>query len=85
MDPSLEMKAGPPVSLPDRLYCARFQTPCQRLASIAELCHREGIAEGPYFSWSKEFLEAGKRRLGYGPFGDERRGNGSRREVRALK
>jgi transposase len=32
--------------------------------SIAELCRREGIAEGLYYSWSKEFLEAGKRRRG---------------------
>ena len=31
--------------------------------SIAELCRREGIAESRYYSWSKEFLEAGKRRL----------------------
>ena len=31
--------------------------------SIAELCRREGIAEGLYYSWSEEFLEAGKRRL----------------------
>ncbi len=31
--------------------------------SIAELCRREGIAQGQYYSWSKEFLEAGKRRL----------------------
>jgi transposase len=31
--------------------------------SIAELCRREGIAESMYYSWSKEFLEAGKRRL----------------------
>jgi len=31
--------------------------------SIAELCRREGIAESLYYSWSKEFLEAGKRRL----------------------
>jgi transposase-like protein len=30
---------------------------------IAELCRREGIAESLYYSWSKEFLEAGKRRL----------------------
>ena len=28
--------------------------------SIAELCRREGIAQSLYFSWSKEFLEAGK-------------------------
>ena len=32
-------------------------------ASIAELCRREGIAESLYYAWSKEFLEAGKRRL----------------------
>jgi len=32
-------------------------------SSIAELCRREGIAEGLYYAWSKEFLEAGKRRL----------------------
>lgn len=31
--------------------------------SIAEICRREGIAESLYCSWSKEFLEAGKRRL----------------------
>ena len=29
----------------------------------AELCRREGIAQSLYYSWSKEFLEAGKRRL----------------------
>jgi transposase len=26
-------------------------------SSIAELCRREGIAEGLYYAWSKEFLE----------------------------
>ena len=31
--------------------------------SIAELCRREGIAQSQYYSWSKEFLEAGKKRL----------------------
>ena len=31
--------------------------------SIAELCRREGIAESLYYSWSKDFLEAGKKRL----------------------
>ena len=30
---------------------------------IAALCRREGIAESLYYSWSKEFLEAGKKRL----------------------
>src|SRR3984957_1681850 len=55
--------------------------------SIAELCRREGIAEGLYYSWSKEFLEAGKRRLA----GDTARAATSgevkdlRREARELK
>jgi transposase len=31
--------------------------------SIAALCRREGIADSLYYSWSKEFLEAGKKRL----------------------
>jgi transposase len=31
--------------------------------SIAALCRREAIAESLYYAWSKEFLEAGKRRL----------------------
>ena len=31
--------------------------------SIAALCRREGIAESLYYSWSKEFLEASKKRL----------------------
>jgi hypothetical protein len=56
-------------------------------ASTAELCRREGIAEGLYYSWSKEFLEAGKRRLA----GDTARAATSsevadlRCEARALK
>ena len=55
--------------------------------SIAELCRREGIAESLYYSWSKEFLEAGKRRLA----GDTARAATSdevidlRREATALK
>jgi len=31
--------------------------------SIAELCRREGISPNLYYNWSKEFLEAGKKRL----------------------
>jgi transposase len=56
-------------------------------SSIAELCRREGIAESLYYSWSKEFLEAGKRRLA----GDTERAATSpevkdlRRETRELK
>ena len=55
--------------------------------SITELCRREGIAESLYYSWSKEFLEAGKRRLA----GDTARAATSgevtvlRREVRDMK
>src|SRR5271168_4310238 len=30
---------------------------------VSIACRREGIAESRYYSWSKEFLEAGKRRL----------------------
>jgi transposase len=55
--------------------------------SIAELCRREGIAESLYYTWSKEFLEAGKRRLA----GDTARAattdevKNLRQEARALK
>ena len=55
--------------------------------SIAELCRREGIAQSLYYVWSKEFLEAGKRRLA----GDTARAATSdevkdlRRESSALK
>ena len=31
--------------------------------SITELCRKEGIAQSLYYTWSKEFMEAGKRRL----------------------
>ena len=31
---------------------------------IAALCRREGIAPNLYYRWSKEFLEAGKKRVG---------------------
>ena len=31
--------------------------------SIAELCRREGIFQGIYYKWSKDFMEAGKKRL----------------------
>ena len=31
--------------------------------SVAELCRREGIASNLYYRWSKDFLEAGKKRL----------------------
>ena len=31
--------------------------------SIAELCRREGLNPNVYYRWSKEFMEAGKKRL----------------------
>ena len=55
--------------------------------SIAELCRKEGIAQSLYYVWSKEFMEAGKRRLA----GDTARAATSdevkdlRRESRELK
>ena len=55
--------------------------------SIAEMCRKEGIAQSLYYVWSKEFMEAGKRRLA----GDTVRAATSdevkdlRRETSALK
>ena len=31
--------------------------------SVAEICRREGMNPNVYYRWSKEFLEAGKKRL----------------------
>ena len=55
--------------------------------SIVELCRREGIVQNLYYRWSKDFLEAGKKRLA----GDTARAATSdevkdlRREASALK
>src|SRR5512136_150837 len=55
--------------------------------SISELCRREGIVQNLYYRWSKDFLEAGKKRLA----GDTARAATSdevkelRREASALK
>jgi transposase len=55
--------------------------------SIVELCRREGIVQNLYYRWSKEFLEAGKKRLA----GDTARAATSdevkdlRREASAMK
>ena len=55
--------------------------------SIAELCCKDVIAQSLYYTWSKEFMEAGKRRLA----GDTARAattgevHDLRREARALK
>ena len=56
-------------------------------ASIAAWCRREGIAEGLYYSWLKEFLEAGKQRLA-GDTGRQATSGevkGLRQEMRNLK
>ena len=31
--------------------------------TVAELCRKEGISQGVYYKWSKDFMEAGKSRL----------------------
>jgi transposase len=49
-------------------------------SGIRELCRREGIATNLYYSWSKEFLEAGKQRL----VGDTQR-QATSREVGELR
>ena len=62
-----------------RVFAARTASP--------ELCRREGIVQNLYYRWSKEFLEAGKKRLA----GDTARAATSdevkdlRREASALK
>ena len=61
-------------SLPDADYLPTGQRAeqCHRLAhqqglrgedNIAELCRRERIAQNLYYRWSKDLLEAGKKRL----------------------
>ena len=49
-------------------------------ASISELCRKEGIAPALYYRWSKDFLEAGKKRLS----GDTQRAANSS-EVKELR
>ena len=48
--------------------------------SIASICRREGISPNLYYTWSKSFLEAGKKRLS----GDTQR-EASSDEVTILK
>ena len=48
--------------------------------SIAELCRREGINQNLYYRWSKDFLEAGRKRLA----GDTAR-EASSEEVKGLR
>jgi transposase len=55
--------------------------------SIAELCRKEGINQNLYYRWSKEFLEAGKKRLAGDTAREATSGEvkGLRREALALK
>ena len=48
--------------------------------TVAALCRREGIHANQYYTWSKEFLEAGRKRLA----GDIER-EATSGEVKALK
>lgn len=48
--------------------------------SIAEICRKEGLHQNLYYRWSREFLEAGKKRLS----GDTMREAGSD-EVKELR
>ena len=74
-------------SLPSRRRKRRTYAITESEDSIAELCRREGIVQNLYYRWSKEFLEAGKKRLA----GDTARAATSdevrdlRREAGALK
>src|SRR5258706_7340994 len=57
--------------------------------TIAELCRKEGINQNLYYRWSKDFLEAGKKRLA-GDMAREALAKGSRwvhgtAEIRAAK
>jgi transposase len=57
-----------------------FQQTVRGEESIAEICRREGLHQNLYYRWSKDFLEAGKKRLN----GDTVREAGSD-EVKALR
>jgi len=55
--------------------------------TIAELCRQEGIAQSQHYSWSKEFMEAGRKRLAGDTAREANTGEvqGLRREARDLK
>jgi transposase len=79
--------APPGGNFPRRRRSGSFCPVCAAKDSIVELCRREGIVQNLYYRWSKEFLEAGKKRLA----GDTARAATSdevkelRREASALK
>ena len=52
----------------------------RREATVSDLCRREGINPANYYSWTKEFMEAGKKRLARNTVRDA-----TRREIEELK
>ena len=55
--------------------------------TIAELCRQEGIVQSQYYSWFKEFMESGRKRLAGDTAREANTGEvqGLRREARDLK
>ena len=57
--------------------------------TVSDLCRREGINQANYYSWTKEFMEAGKERLARNTVRDAtrteinrlRRANGELKEI----
>ena len=92
----MRQKSGPPKEPPEKVVkdirraTRKRHSPEEKIRivlsglrgedSIAELCRRESIAQSLYYSWSKEFFEAGKRRLA----GDTAR-EATSEEVKALR
>jgi transposase len=52
----------------------------RREATVSDLCRREGINPANYYSWTKEFMEAGKERLARNTIRDA-----TRQEIEQLK
>ena len=52
----------------------------RREVTVNDLCRREGIKPHSYYSWTKEFMEAGKERLARDSVRDA-----TRQEIHALK
>ncbi len=52
----------------------------RREVTVNDLCRREGIKPHSYYSWTKEFMEAGKERLTRDSVRDA-----TRQEIQALK
>jgi len=63
----------------------------RREVTVSDLCRREGINQANYYSWTKEFMEAGKERLARNTVRDAtraeinqlKRANGELKEIAA--